>query len=189
MKSGSRRIGGFFIATVVVLAVMALSAGPVLAGTEIDRWGKVGIYYLNDGSDFSPAYCVYDTGQVPNLQEIWVHSVTAYARNSTSARDHQKVSVSFVLQKRIGSHKWQGIGNGSVAKADAWDDQSAAFPVPMVSFQGFATDSIYRLILRITWYKQNGTTVAGWARARYNWFTRDDGSTETRAHSCPANLP
>ena len=177
------------VGATAIFVALTLGAGPVFAGTELSRSGKVGTYQINDSDTFSPVYCEYDTDVESELLRIWLHSTTIWSRDKSPGRDHQVVGWKVTVQKRkVGSSKWKFWATDAIVKSEAWDDQSASFPVPAHEFTGFPHDSSeYRVITKLYWYKADGTTVAGWVKARYNWYTRVAGTFEAHAPTCTSH--
>jgi hypothetical protein len=182
----------FVVATLVALIATALSGGSAMGGVLISHSGKTGLFSLNDSSNFSPAECIYGQQDNPILDKIALHSITVWARDRTSAiHEYQRVGLEMKIKKRtLGTSKWTLFGIANVVKADAWDDQSATWPsVPVFEIDAnYPTDSVYRVVVKMIWYKPDGNTVAGTATARYSWITRIQGATETVARGCPGHI-
>jgi hypothetical protein len=170
-----------------VLAALTLSAGPVMADTELGHTGKVGDHYLNDVSGYTGVICHYDEDNT-HLTSFEVRQPNIWARNRTTHRDSQKVGWRILIKRQMyGSSAWKTFFKSSIKKATAYDDQSAYFPIrtltPQMPHEPIGEPSHWMAVIKMYWFAADGS-VAGTARHRVDVYKLDNGSSTTEAPYC-----
>jgi hypothetical protein len=157
-----------------VAALMAASTLTVSADTLISTNGQVGPNHLNDtaGQPGSRCWYVESAGSGEEvLDSIRVKPPVVFARNSTAARDKQKIRFRAIIQRRdAGAGSWV-VDRTASTTAFAWDDQAASLPQidqHVVSRFG----SKFRARAEITWYSlQGGSWVqTGQVVREVDWY-------------------
>jgi hypothetical protein len=168
MKTGSRRLGGFFIAGLATIASLALSAGPVAAQTQLSHVGKTGAYQLNESDGNESVVCTYDNDS-DMLDYIDVTTPTIWARNSNVLHGGpgQRVGWQILIQKQT-ANGWKTIVKTKIKKAKAWYDVSAFFETRHLD-RAWPVGATLRLVDKIFWYKPSGA-VAGYVSVRYDFY-------------------
>ena len=154
---------------VIALIALTLSAGSVLADTELGHTGKVGSHMLIDTKPQVGAKCSYSGGRITS---IWVRGPLMYARDKTGGVDEQQVGWKFTVQRRGTSSKpWKPFLVSSVQTATATDFTPASvtnrsLPIDPPAGDYFTTG--YRVFVTLYWYT-NGE-VSGVAKHRIDWY-------------------
>jgi hypothetical protein len=140
-----------------VAALMIASTVTTYADTVIATSGHVGPNHLNDSAAHPGARCSYVEGGGSGeevLSSIRVKAPVVFARDTTGARDKQKIRFTALIQRKDGAAAWMTILTPT-ATAFAWDDTKASFSpttVHVASHYG----SKFRVRVQITFYSMSG---------------------------------
>jgi hypothetical protein len=183
----SRAVGRMAAAVGAALMAVVLSAGGVLADTELGHKGKVGPHQTNDGPS-NPVRCNYRE-EDGILLSMDIATVTIWSRDTSAGRDRRKVGWQVILERRPNtSFPWEVIHRNPLKKAPAWNDQSAFFETQHVTHEDVNFEGgEYRIVSKMLWYSQNGGNKIGAARHRHDNYLLVRGSTEIASAnpSCP----
>ena len=140
-----------------VAALMAASTLTVYADTLISTNGQVGPNHLNDTAGHPGARCWYDEGGGSGeevLTSIRVKAPVVFARDTTAARDKQKIRFTALIQRKDGAAAWMTILTPTTT-AFAWDDTKASFS-PITVHVASHYGSKFRARVEITFYSKPG---------------------------------
>jgi hypothetical protein len=186
-----RRAGRALVVSTATFVVLVLTAGSVFADTELGDTGKVGDHYLNDQSGYAGATCDYTPdGQVMTV--ISVRAPNIWARDKTTSRDRQRVGWRFIVRRRKDtSTKWTTLYTSSIAKARAYDNQTAFFETrgvqPSLPVEQPGHSSRYQVRVQMFWYRSDGS-VAGSSLHRVDTYLETSGSSSTEFAYCPTTF-
>lgn len=140
-----------------VAALLAASTMTTYADTVISTSGQVGPNHLKDSAAKPGARCWYEEGGGSGeevLTSIRVKPPVVFARDTTAARDKQKIRFKAIIQRRDGGGAWVVDATRSTT-AFAWDDTKANFGNLNVSvFSHYG--SRFRARVEITYYSMSG---------------------------------
>lgn len=140
-----------------VAALMVASTLTVYADTVISSSGQRGMNHLKDTAGHPGARCWYEEGGGSGeevLTSIRVKAPVVFARDTTAARDKQKIRFKAIIQRRDGAGAWV-VDSTRSTTAFAWDDTKASFGNLNVSvFSHFG--SRFRARVEITFYSMSG---------------------------------
>lgn len=140
-----------------VAALLVASTLTAYADTQISSSGQVGPNHLKDSAGKPGARCWYEEGAGSGeevLTSIRVKPPVVFARDTTAARDKQKIRFKAIIQRRDGAGAWV-IDSTRSTTAFAWDDTKASFgnlDVSVFSHYG----SKFRARVEITFYSLSG---------------------------------
>jgi hypothetical protein len=142
----------------VGLAVLlAASTMTTYADTLVSSSGQVGPNHLKDSAGKPGARCWYEEGGGSGeevLTSIRVKPPVVFARDTTPARDKQKIKFKAIIQRRNGAGAWVVEATRSTT-AFAWDDTKAGFgPLNVSVFSHYG--SRFRARVEITFYSMSG---------------------------------
>ena len=168
-----RRIAQGSLLGLAVAALMAASTLTVSADTVTRTTGHVGPNHLNDSMGHPGARCWYDEGGGSGeevLTSIRVKAPVVFARDTTPARDKQKIKFKAILQGRGGGNPWTWIVTASNT-AFAWDDTKAAF-APIDIHVNSQYGWKFRIKVEITYYSMSGGswTQTGQQTHLVDWY-------------------
>ena len=153
---------------VMALLLIAL-AGPVgtSADTAISHEGRLGVHYLADTEEYPGVRCAYDDATV--IESVRVRDPLVFARDRNPDRvDSRWVSWKYRVQAQT-VKGWATVATSALQKRTATDAQIADFSPMRTHFDGSASTS-YRVVVIISWYGADGTTVVGRAVHRADWY-------------------
>jgi hypothetical protein len=160
---------------------MLASTCTVYADTLISTSGHVGPNHLNDSAGHPGARCSYVEGGGSGeevLSSIRVKAPVVFARDTTAARDKQKIRFKAMIQRKDGAAAWMTILTPS-ATAFAWDDTMASFsPITVHVMSHFG--SKFRVRVEITFYSKPGATwiQTGQVLREVDWYRHVFHSTD-----------
>lgn len=140
-----------------VAALMAASTLTVYADTVISSSGQRGMNHLNDTAGQPGARCWYEEGGGSGeevLTSMRVKAPVVFARDTTAARDKQKIRFKAIIQRRDGAGAWI-VDRTASTTAFAWDDTAASFgPINLNVTSHYG--SKFRARVEITFYSLSG---------------------------------
>lgn len=160
----------------VTLATFA-SITPVAQGAvPLSTSGKTGPFVITDRLDRPGVSCTYDAGG-PNdmgndLDLMEARGPRVFARDRTTRRDSQPVSVTYVFQRSAlegGTGGWTTTKATKPLKKVAYDDQAARFPLRSW-LNPIEADYHFRVLVVIRWYKPGSTEILGKTKQRYQYY-------------------
>jgi hypothetical protein len=176
-------LGGTFVA--------ALSLGQTaLAATQTGTTGTTGAHSLSDTQAHPGVICVYyygNNGSDSYFQNkhIWVNAPHVKAIPGMGS---EKVGWRFSVQRKDiglgGSSPWKTTYTSPTWTAMTNSSTNAAFSQQGVKVHvpyDFGSDagSIYRVNVKLFWYKANGTDVKGTASERMTWYDLREEENDT----------
>jgi hypothetical protein len=168
-----RRLVGLLSITLLALAAITpVAQAAVPVGTS----GKIGPFVITDRLDRPGVTCTYDAGG-PNdmgndLDIMDARGPRVFARDRSTRRDRQQVSVKYLFQR---SRLEGGTGGWVTAKATkplkklAYDDQAARFPLKSW-LNPLEPDYHFRTLVIIRWHKPGTGEIQGKTRQRYQFY-------------------
>lgn len=164
-----------------VAALIVASTLTTYADTLISSSGMVGPNHLNDSAAQPGARCWYEEGGGSGeevLTSIRVKPPVVFARDTTAARDKQKIRFRAIIQRRDGAGPWV-VDSTRSATAFAWDDTQAAFGNLNVSVDSHF-GSKFRARVEITFYSKPGATwiQTGQVVREVDWYRHVFYSTD-----------
>jgi hypothetical protein len=179
--SRSRRIAWSMVLASLI-AVMAV--GPVAADTELGHKGTVGKHSLRDSSRQGGVFCYYKTlSESKNHFEGKLNRLVVRPPKMRSISGVQKVGWRFIVQRSIYDGPWKRTYRSPIQRAKATSNTNASFSRMSVKVNvpadGLEAGYSYRVIVKMFWYRPNGT-IRGSARhlvdyAHYVNYGGDDG--------------
>jgi hypothetical protein len=165
-----RKSGRSLFIVVPLALVFLASAASVSADTGINHDGNYGIHYLADSEEYPGVRCHYDSST--EIDAVRVRDPFVFARDRVSGSvDSQRVAWHYRVQARTPSTgDWATVATSAVQKRMATDAQVANFSPMTTSFNGTPAKE-YRVVVVMRWYRQDGTTVAGRATHRADWYS------------------
>ena len=140
-----------------VAALMAASTLTVYADTVISSSGQRGMNHLNDSAGHPGTRCWYEEGAGSGeevLTSMRVKAPVVFARDTTAARDKQKIKFKAIIQRRDGAGAWV-VDRTASTTAFAWDDTAASFePINLNVNSHYG--SKFRARVEITFYSMSG---------------------------------
>ncbi|HUP83756.1 MAG TPA: hypothetical protein VM284_06170 [Candidatus Limnocylindria bacterium] len=156
-----------------VAALMAASTLTVYADTLISSTGHTGPNHLRDSMSHPGARCWYEEGGGSGeevLTSMRVKAPVVFARDTTPARDRQKIRFKAIVQRRDGAGAWVFDAARSTT-AFAWDDTMASLGnLNVAVFSHFG--SKFRARVEITYYSMSGGSWAqtGQVLRAVDWY-------------------
>src|SRR4051812_41688527 len=162
---------------VVVAITAALMVGqPALGYVETKSTGTVGAHSLTDEHDLPGAACLYKPSPVADIYQLKHMYVNAPHVKAIDGAGTETVGWRFVIQRtRFGTvAHWKRIHKSPIWKSSTdsthdaeFDEEDAQVTVP----HPYATGGYaYRVVLKLFWFKANGTTVRGMTSDRVEWY-------------------
>lgn len=177
--------GRSVIASLALAGLVATTAaGSVSADTELGHTGQVGAHSLRDGDIYHPgATCRYKT--LAGGRYAWQGKLTRLDVRPPRMRSigsSQRVGWRFIVQRAKGDGPWAVTYRSPVQKSRAYSTTNASFD-PMTTAVAVPSDYadetyVYRVLVRMLWYRADGS-VQGTARHAVNHYaTLTDGQSD-----------
>lgn len=149
--------------------LLALTGLPAAADTDLGSSGLVGAHQLRDSQAAPGLRCGYVLAGAPVLDTMTVKAPRVWARDTTTARDTQKVSWQIVVQTWDINGFWDTVALHGPWAAVARDDAPAPFTAKTVE-PPLGAGGTYRVLVRLRWLGPSG--VVGSSRHRVDWVIR-----------------
>lgn len=145
---------------------------PAAGDTSAIEVGLTGEHHLIDTAETPGAWCGYVwDDEYPLLFLIRVEPPVVFARDTTPARDHQRISWKVRLQANDGGEVWVYAESG-YRRARAWDDTPADLDRIIVRLPSpvFEQSPGIRAIVEMRWHEPgNPGVIEGWSRHRVDF--------------------
>jgi hypothetical protein len=182
----------------VVIGVTAISAlaiaQPALAYTELGTTGTVGAHKLQDTKSDPGAGCSFKQVGTNQYRLTHIYVFTPFMKG-VPGMGEEHVAWSFTVQRRIvrsgGAGPWQDDYTSPKFRSHTDSTRYAGFDLEegvrvVVPFaQSSAKSANYRVIVKLFWYKSDGTTILGTATDRVDWYLMLVKSVPSTPGFCP----
>ncbi len=178
MSNRFRRVLPIVCSIVAVLVVGQTALGYV----ETKTTGTVGAHSLSDTTGSPAAICVYKPSPIANVTQLKHIDVNAPQVKAIAGMGTETVGWRFVIQRtRFGiTPHWKRIYRSPIWKASTDSAHDASFSqegANVVVPHPYATGGYgFRVIVKLYWYKANGTTVKGSTSGRLEWYVISHGT-------------
>ena len=160
----------------LVAAVVAtfFAISPVMADTELARSGRIGVGSVREGN--RDVTCNYEKTS-GDLEFIDIAGPTIYARNRTAGVDNQTVGSQLIVKRSKPGSPTKTFKT-SIVKMSSSDSTPAYFPSRTFTVNSTPANATFIVIVKMLWYKADGTTVAGWSKHRVDMYTTQTPGNE-----------
>lgn len=165
-RHATERLGRRPLAVAVLIGplAIALAGAPLAAATELGHVGRVGAHSLIDSAANGGARCGYVTTFQDGGAHWWrLARIDVRAPRVRAISGLQRVGWRFIVQRSQDHGPWQVTYRSAIQIATASTTTRAAFSpmgvkvvVPPPSGQ-FSNRHHYRVIVKMLWYRANGT--------------------------------
>jgi hypothetical protein len=188
-----RRILRFASLAAVSIAALAI-AQPTLAFTQTGTTGTTGAHSVPDTSSNTAAVCSYQYLSSENVWKLKHIFVDAPYMKAVPGMGSEKVAWNFTVQRREGGFSGFGPWHNRYTSPNfsAMTDSTQNAPLVQEGVRvtvpfapGADAAAEYRVLMKMIWYKANGTSVLGTVSGRLNWYSTYLGiDTFTRHNLC-----
>src|SRR3954454_13102908 len=156
------------LAIVAAVAAAFVAVSPALADKVVRHFGTPGIGTINE--KLGDVVCLYDS-QALSLLSIQVAGPNVFARDVTAQTDSQRIGWQLIVT-RSGGGLVTATERSVIGKATATDKTSAQLsPFTYELHSQPPAGEVFKVKIKLFWYKHNGRTIAGWALHRVDRFT------------------
>lgn len=171
---------------VVGAAISALAlAQPALGYTELKVTGTVGVHSLWDTEPAPGATCRFDYSAANSAYKLKHINVSRPLMKAVPGMGTERVGWDMTVQRRIvglgGTSAWDNRYTSPIEKSSTDASHNASFAnelgvkVIVPYQQGADASAEYRVIVKLFWYKADGTSILGTAKERVDWYYPDQG--------------
>ena len=179
-----RRYRGLLVMVGTVAAILML-AQPSLAFVRTGRTGTTGAHVVTDTVSLPGAVCAYRYNSTDDIYKLRHISVYSPRMKAVPGMGSEKVGWRFIVQRQI-----NGITNGpwlnrytsplwtitttSSQYANFAQHEGVSVTVPFP--YGGEGGANYRVLLKMTWFGHDGTSVLGTVSGRLEWYDDQQGT-------------
>ncbi len=185
-----------FLSVILAGVVIAAIAQPAMAFTELRVTGAVGAHSVKDTEAIPAAICLFKYSSHNNAYKLKHIAVFPPLMKAVKGMGTEDVAWQFTVERRIvglgGAGPWQSrytsarfrSSTNSRHNADFGSHTGVKVVVPFEA--GADASAAYRVVIKMFWFKPDGTTVLGTVTGKVDWYYPDQGKGVPIFHGfCP----
>jgi hypothetical protein len=183
----SRKLRRGLLIGTAIAAALTMSQ-PTLAFVQTGSTGRTGAHVVTDTESLPGATCSYRFNSTTGQYKLRHISVFAPRMKAVRHMGSEKVGWRFVVQRRLltsaGYSAWNNrytspmwtVMTDASHYADFVGHEGVSVTVPYP--YGGSNSASYRVLLKMVWYRHDGTTVLGTIDGQFEWYNDYQGRAD-----------